>query len=198
MHFMGKCEFCGEEVLLPFECSFCNKHFCNEHRLPENHDCIEAPRRTPLGPWHAKKSPKSKLIKTPSKKSVASEGTQTAKKRPIKKILVGILAVVIIGFFLWYLPTITSIIQSYLSQASYNKITVLAGQPATYEYDNNVYGFGYKVLSIDPPDKFVVSTGFDYRQFSTVEDARYEAFGLEIVVSEVHSDYIVLLVKPVY
>jgi hypothetical protein len=74
----------------------------------------------------------------------------------------------------------------------------LAGQPATYEHDNNVYGFGYKVLSIDPSDKFTVSTGFDYRQFSTVEDARYEAFGLEIVVSEVHSDYIVLLVKPKY
>jgi hypothetical protein len=79
MHFMGKCEFCGEEVLLPFECSFCRKHFCNEHRLPENHDCIEAPRRTPLGPWHAKKSQKAKLIKIPSKKSVVSEGTRTGK-----------------------------------------------------------------------------------------------------------------------
>ena len=36
MCFMGKCEFCGEEVELPFQCSFCNGYFCIEHRLPEN------------------------------------------------------------------------------------------------------------------------------------------------------------------
>lgn len=51
---MGKCEFCGEEVLLPFQCPFCNGYFCIEHRLPENHSCTNAPRRTPLGQWKAK------------------------------------------------------------------------------------------------------------------------------------------------
>lgn len=36
-----KCQQCGREELLPFQCSFCKKFFCSEHRLPENHDCPE-------------------------------------------------------------------------------------------------------------------------------------------------------------
>lgn len=31
-----------------------------EHRLPENHQCPNAPHRTPLGPWYAKKTPQPK------------------------------------------------------------------------------------------------------------------------------------------
>jgi len=53
-----------------------------EHRLPENHQCSNAPTRTPLGPWYAKKTPEPKpeemkvLIpeRTKRKKRVASEG----------------------------------------------------------------------------------------------------------------------------
>ncbi len=38
---MGKCEFCGKAVVLPFQCSFCRKYFCGEHKLPENHQCSD-------------------------------------------------------------------------------------------------------------------------------------------------------------
>jgi len=58
---MTKCEYCGKEVLYPFQCSFCGFYFCTEHRLPENHDCPNLPTRTPLGQW------KAKLAKTPEK-----------------------------------------------------------------------------------------------------------------------------------
>ena len=51
---MSKCDFCGKEVVLPFECKFCGDKFCIEHRLPENHSCPQAPPRTPLGHWKAK------------------------------------------------------------------------------------------------------------------------------------------------
>jgi len=37
-----KCQHCGNEVVLPFKCSYCNGYFCAEHRLPENHACPEA------------------------------------------------------------------------------------------------------------------------------------------------------------
>jgi len=50
----ARCAFCGKDELLPFQCPFCNMHFCMEHRLPENHNCAEAPQRTPLGSWQAK------------------------------------------------------------------------------------------------------------------------------------------------
>lgn len=47
---MVKCEYCGKEVVLPYECKFCGGHFCVEHRLPENHNCPNLPPKTPPGP----------------------------------------------------------------------------------------------------------------------------------------------------
>ncbi len=34
-----KCQKCGQETYLPFQCPYCGGHFCNDHRLPENHMC---------------------------------------------------------------------------------------------------------------------------------------------------------------
>lgn len=36
---MAKCAVCGEEVLMPFKCSYCGEYFCAAHRLPEKHSC---------------------------------------------------------------------------------------------------------------------------------------------------------------
>jgi len=35
------CKKCDKELdyLLPFQCKYCNNYFCEEHRLPENHNC---------------------------------------------------------------------------------------------------------------------------------------------------------------
>lgn len=35
-----KCEICGREESLPFRCNYCNKAFCNLHRIPMNHSCV--------------------------------------------------------------------------------------------------------------------------------------------------------------
>ena len=34
-----KCQKCGQEAFLPFQCPYCGGQFCTAHRLPENHDC---------------------------------------------------------------------------------------------------------------------------------------------------------------
>jgi Zn-dependent protease len=34
-----RCEACGQETFLPFQCPYCNGQFCEAHRLPENHNC---------------------------------------------------------------------------------------------------------------------------------------------------------------
>jgi Zn-dependent protease len=41
-----KCEKCGVETYIPFECPYCGGRFCSVHRLPEKHDCpgVEAVR----------------------------------------------------------------------------------------------------------------------------------------------------------
>ncbi len=35
----NKCDYCGKDVYLPFRCPYCGGKFCEEHRLPENHNC---------------------------------------------------------------------------------------------------------------------------------------------------------------
>lgn len=34
-----RCQICGKEEVLPFQCPYCGKSFCSNHRLPENHRC---------------------------------------------------------------------------------------------------------------------------------------------------------------
>jgi len=34
-----RCEACGQEIFMAFQCSYCGGHFCAAHRLPENHNC---------------------------------------------------------------------------------------------------------------------------------------------------------------
>jgi len=34
-----KCQKCGQETFLPFQCRYCGDRFCVAHRLPENHAC---------------------------------------------------------------------------------------------------------------------------------------------------------------
>jgi hypothetical protein len=46
-----------------------------EHRLPENHNCQEAPERVPLGSWEAKQRIAEQQEKTAKQKSsMVSEG----------------------------------------------------------------------------------------------------------------------------
>lgn len=38
------CTECGEPIkTLPFKCKRCEKYFCDEHRLPEMHNCPFVP-----------------------------------------------------------------------------------------------------------------------------------------------------------
>jgi len=34
-----KCQVCGKETFLPFQCPYCGDQFCTNHRLPESHNC---------------------------------------------------------------------------------------------------------------------------------------------------------------
>jgi hypothetical protein len=51
---LSKCDICGAEVTVPFQCNYCGKYFCENHRLPENHNCLGSPARTPLGSYQSK------------------------------------------------------------------------------------------------------------------------------------------------
>ena len=37
--FRGNCEFCSKATSFGFTCSFCNGYYCDDHRIPEKHNC---------------------------------------------------------------------------------------------------------------------------------------------------------------
>jgi Zn-dependent protease len=55
-----KCQQCGAETYMPFRCTYCGQYFCDEHHLPENHQCpeyrhVKVPREQPAAkvkPWY--------------------------------------------------------------------------------------------------------------------------------------------------
>ena len=49
-----KCQICGQQEILPFQCPYCGNSYCTNHRLPENHRCINLD--------FARKSSKEKTI----------------------------------------------------------------------------------------------------------------------------------------
>lgn len=70
-----KCEVCGLEVDLPFRCNYCEHFYCPEHRLPENHSCVESWRvkalrsaRATTSPLQVVSSAKSILLARQSRK----------------------------------------------------------------------------------------------------------------------------------
>jgi len=74
---MGICYFCGKEVLLPFRCKYCNLTFCDEHRLPEKHNCTGLPERG----WGDKApTEKPKKIPVPQEEEGSSKTTINSKR----------------------------------------------------------------------------------------------------------------------
>jgi hypothetical protein len=112
---------------------------------------------------------------------------------------------VIVGVLLWFAPTIISTVQNFFSQSSYTKVTVpisgLLPAPTEVDIGNNKYLFVYvNASSLYPTTPHnqtigVTSTSGQYEYYPATVGATYEALGLEIKISEVHSDYVVLLVK---
>lgn len=125
--------------------------------------------------------------------TVYEERQKRKKKIPIKKIAVLLTSIIILTVIVLNGPIIYSAFQNSMQQSSYTKVTVVEGQVARVEFEDNVYAFAYM------HEQFVIITPLaGFRYYDVVEGAVYSDLGIEIVVSEVHSDYIVLLLKPKY
>ena len=42
---MGICYYCGKDIEMAHRCSYCNLTFCDDHRIPEKHNCVKQPNR---------------------------------------------------------------------------------------------------------------------------------------------------------
>jgi len=135
-----------------------------------------------------------RIVESTEKKYLGNEKTKNRRAFPIKKITGLFSLLIIICALLWQAPLIIS----YIPQLSYTKITLPTGADVPYTINNIQYVFRYGLSFLQDnhlrvwagstvnPEVFIVST----------EGARYTAFALEIIISEIHSDYIVILVKP--
>jgi len=204
---MPKCKQCGKEVILPFECKFCGHYFCTEHRLPENHNCPNQPPRTPLGRWQAKREvvysqPKKETCKFASegnyhiiKEKNKSEKVETRKHFPIKKVVGFSLAIVIIGVLVWQMPTIISHLQNYSLESSYTKLTLSSSSTVNFTsitFGEMEYSFEYSYNGL----LLVSNSLLETRTYNPVNGSVYIDIGIEIKVSEVYSDHIIIFVKP--
>jgi Zn-dependent protease len=96
----AKCEYCGNDVVLPFKCSYCGGSFCAEHRIPESHACPEtwrakAPRDAPpitTQDWSRKPSYKYTVSYTPESSRIF-----WSSQTEIKHLTIGTLLVMGVG-----------------------------------------------------------------------------------------------------
>jgi hypothetical protein len=113
-----------------------------------------------------------------------------------RRIILIILVCVIILCFVVFLSYITKGPHDYFYEGGYTKITVIQGQPSTFETGDGGYIFRYETNQSFILINGLIDTPFSSSQvFPTTEGSSYIAFQLEMNVSEVHSDYFVLVVK---
>jgi Zn-dependent protease len=105
-----KCQYCGDNVVLPFKCNYCGEFFCASHRIPESHSCPEAYRAR--APREAPPIDNKGWSKAPSYKYTISYTPPSSKMygfsiKELKHLLIGSLLVLGVGltYFLSTEPT---------------------------------------------------------------------------------------------
>ena len=111
-----------------------------------------------------------------------------------KKIVAFVVLIIAVGIVILSAPNILSFIQ----QSSYTKLTLPIGAFVYSTQRDSQYTFRYGGLLADQPSllQVWVSGNAFPRDLSIREGATYTAFAIEIRISEIHEDYIVILVKP--
>lgn len=105
-----------------------------------------------------------------------------------------ILTIAVIGIVFWLVPLI--------QQSAYTKLTLPIGTSVPYnQQEGNAYPeytFRYGGMLADSPNSLAVWAGNNNafgKGVTVIEGATYTVFAIEIKISEVHPDYIVILVK---
>lgn len=124
---MAKCDYCGKEVVFPFSCGYCGNKYCDEHRLPENHNCSNRPQEAPayINPSFTRGDQKANAVEPKIDLIETSQIQQTKERRhfPIRKIVGVALAIMIIVPFIIYAGPIVSFITTHLPFQGQNNET---------------------------------------------------------------------------
>jgi len=73
------CRQCDRELdsVLPYQCKYCHDFFCEEHRLPENHNC-----KNLKTSWDSWKKRQRKLQGVPEKRNTSHQTNSSGSPRP--------------------------------------------------------------------------------------------------------------------
>jgi hypothetical protein len=129
---LPNCEKCNREVALPFTCSYCGRGFCDEHRLPESHECSNQPTVAP--PFARPQTPSQNNPKVfpssyaePTERTENMEEPRARRHFPVRKVIGAILTIMIVsvilgGFAYAYINKLNTFNQtkSYLESLGFN------------------------------------------------------------------------------
>ena len=108
----------------------------------------------------------------------------------IVMLLVGVAIGVAVGWLLGQS-------RSQAVQSEYTRVQVFSGSLAHATLNNYTYTFLYKWWgTYDPQKPIEIDVQGVEKTLSATAGQTYDILGIEVVVSEVHDDYIVLLVRP--
>ncbi|MCW3983904.1 MAG: hypothetical protein NWE96_07895 [Candidatus Bathyarchaeota archaeon] len=113
-------------------------------------------------------------------------------------LIIGFLIAVGVVVLVWQAPAISSFFQSSNgSDSQYTTLSLVPGTSQTYQHNGDSYVFSYRMSPSDESGLFYVAKNLEQtRSFPAVVGAVYSDLGLEIKVSTVTQDLMVVLVKP--
>jgi len=136
------------------------------------------------------------MRKLPALKVRAAEASE--KKPLLFWVVVALLLIVVIGLVTWQAPALVSFLQGNNGSGEYAQLNLAAGQYVQYAQGNSTYVFSYGLSSEDTSGLFyVVLDSQQSRSFPATAGAVYHDLGLEIKVSSVTQNLVVLQVKPI-
>lgn len=129
----------------------------------------------------------------PKQDSTAKKAAFHSTKTLVAVILVVVLAVALLA---WQAPAISRFFED-TGNSEYTALTLVAGISQTYQNGADFYTFSYKLSLSDNTDLFYVTRNVEStRSYPAVAGANYSDLGVEMKVSSVTSELLVLLVKP--
>jgi hypothetical protein len=135
----------------------------------------------------------------PDSDSSQENTTVGEKTLIIEKLMVLVLGVAVFGILVWQAPAIISFFESVdTSDSEYTQLSLVSGISQTYQHKNNTFVFSYKLSSTDSSNLVYVTQNAieQSRSFPAVAGTTYSTLGLEIKISSVTQELLVLLIKP--
>lgn len=131
--------------------------------------------------------------------SPTKQGNRTKKAAfPSPKILFAIIVVLVlaVAVIAWQAPAISKFFED-TGNSEYTTLSLFAGVSQTYHNGVDSYTFSYKLSASDTTELFYVTRNAEAsRSYPAVAGAVFSDLGVEMKVSSVTSELLVLLVKP--